>query len=102
MKGKNATVSNIEKNIRDTYNQVKKKSKLNRFFSRTGEIINEFVQIVIRFIGKIALVLIALLAIIGATGGTIAFFFFGYCFLGILFTLPEPIELFALYATATI
>ena len=102
MKGKNATVSNIEKNIRDTYNQVKKKSKLNRFFSRTGEIINEFVQIVIRFIGKIALVLIALLAIIGATGGTIAFFFFGYCFLGILFTLPEPIELFARYATAPI
>ena len=63
MKGEEINISNIEKNIRNTYNEVKKNStlqqigkKLVRFFSCIGEIIYKTILMISYFLVTVALI----------------------------------------------
>lgn len=102
MKGENINVSNIEKNIRDTYNDVKKNSKLRHSFEFIGRKLSDFFLTLGEIIGKFLSVIGHILAVIGLLTGI--FFFLGSSWV-LLFThhfSPENYNMFLQYACAPI
>lgn len=102
MKGEKINVSNIEKNIRDTYNDVKKNSKLRHGSEYIGRKLGNFFSTLGEIIGKFMSVIGHILATIGLLTGI--FFFLGSCWV-LLFTQhisPENYNLFLHYACAPV
>lgn len=104
MRGEPITVSNIQKSIKDEYEQIKtnvKRGKPNDFISRLGDLLGQIVQL----FAKAFSIIFGVIFLIGGIAGTIAFisaiFFtsihlqgFGLLFFGNL--IPFTINLFVL------
>lgn len=98
MKGENINISNIEKNIRTTYNEVKKNSivqqagnRFARFFSCLGEILRK----IFSAIGHILITLILL-------GSTFCFFMVNWSIIFSFHILPEHHYLLLKYLSAPV
>ncbi len=72
MKGEKINVSNIEKNIRDTYNNVKKKSKLNKLLLQIEQTFATIFNLIGDIISRIGKVILFLLSIGGLIIGIFA------------------------------
>lgn len=76
MKGKSINVSNLEKNIRDTYQQVKKNSKLRDLMNGIGQTASRCLNTIGKTLESILSVLLSILAVIGVSVGGLLFLFF--------------------------
>lgn len=100
MKGKSINVSNLEKNIRHTYNEVKKNSKLQHFIDALGRAVGDFFMAFGRFVGKIFSVLLSIFAIFCLLGGVFFFLLLGWLILFPGHFTPEYLYQFMMHATS--
>lgn len=78
MKGEIINISNLENNIRDSCNKIKKNSKLQKFLNDAGRIIATFFTAFLRITGKIFFTSVSIL---GLLGGGVLFVYCGWFFL---------------------
>lgn len=69
MKGETMNIPNIEKNVRKTYENVKKNSKLQNTVSETGKSISSFFSATGQVIRNILNILLSILAVLGIVAG---------------------------------
>lgn len=92
MKGEKINVSNIEKNIRDTYDDLKKNSGIQKFFTGVGNSTKTCFQKLNTILGKCLKIVFSVLSVVGLLAGTFLFILVFWCLL-----YPESITNFSIY-----
>lgn len=87
MKGKTINVSNIEKNIRDNYNEIKKSSKIESFFQNVGKFLTDFFNLLGSILKKVFSIILSIISVIAIAGSLFLFIAF---FWGMLFSSTLP------------
>ena len=92
MKGEKINVSNIEKNIRDTYDDLKKNSGIQKFFTGVGNSTKTCFQKLNTILGKCLKIVFSVLSVVGLLAGTFLFILVFWCLL-----YPESVTNFSIY-----
>lgn len=102
MRGVRINVSNIEKNVRDTYNDVKKNSKLKGTFLQVEEWFRRFFNALGQLINRLGTIVLTLLAIGGLIMGTLGFLGLCWGICTVEWYVPEQHILLLGYASSPI
>ena len=94
MKGENINVSNIEKNIRNTYNEVKKNTEFQKFIQQVKNFFTLVFDAIGKIFKKIFTIFASLFSVIGILGGTFLFLLISW-----LLFFPTHIPWFSDYCT---
>ena len=92
MKGEKINVSNIEKNIRDTYDDLKKNSGIQKFFTGIENGAKTCFQKLNTILGKCLKIVFSVLSVVGLLAGTFLFILVFWCLL-----YPESVTNFSIY-----
>lgn len=102
MKGETPTVSAIEKNIRDTYSNVKKDTNFHCFINKSGKMISRIFSILGKILRNILKVIGSGVAVIALLTGGILFISFFVFFIGGYHYLPATFHTFLQYASGSV
>lgn len=92
MKGEKINVSNIEKNIRDTYDDLKKNSGIQKFFTGIENGAKTCFQKLNTILRKCLKIVFSVLSVVGLLAGTFLFILVFWCLL-----YPESVTNFSIY-----
>lgn len=102
MKGKKINVSNIEQNIRDTYNKVKTNSKVKDLSGYINQKLNAFFAVCKEILGKGMSLFLSCLSVVGMLAGIIGIVLACWCIFFSYHFAPENYYTFFRYAWAPV